>query len=211
MVYPVSGTQATVAGSIVVLGAFAALLHSLDELLGAIPSRLQFAASQWVLCGLILLILFCVGAWNVTKALNRPGQAARYLPNSRLIQLSAEEYETFSEISSSASRRCDALVTIPGMNSFNIWSNVSHPNGFVVAAGMVLFDEPTQERLLKDFWTVRRPCVVLNPDLERWSARFRPQRPHQPFVDMVHNELVPVYSRSGYEIRVPRRQVPEWH
>src|SRR5262249_54785739 len=135
---------------------------------------------------------------------------AAHLPNSRLIQLSAEMYETFSEIILRTSAHCDTLVTIPGMNSFHIWSGVPYPNGFMVSAAMVLFDAPTQERLRRDFLGSSRPCVIFNPSLERWSARYHLPRPHQPFIDMVHDQLVRVYSRSGYEIRVPPAQALAW-
>ena len=105
---------------------------------------------------------------------------------------------------------CDNLMTIPGMNSCHIGSGVPHPNGFIVSAAMVLFDAPTQERLRDDFLASLRPCVIFNADFERWSARFRPPRPNQPFWATVFNELIPVFSRDGYEVRVPPSEAHAW-
>jgi hypothetical protein len=75
---------------------------------------------------------------------------------------------------------------------------------------MALFDEPKQQRLRESFVAVSRPCVIFDAGLERWSAQYRRMRSHQPFIDMVHDELAAVYSRDGYEIRVPRAQTPAW-
>jgi hypothetical protein len=205
MVYPVPGTQSGIAAAIVVLAAFAALLHSLDELLKLI------AASEGALCASILYATLAASTWQVTEALNKPARAADHLPHSQMIQLSTAEYETFSEISSRTAARCDALVTIPGMNSFNIWSKLPHPNGSIVSSAMVLFDEAVQQQLVKDFWFASRPCVVWNSRLSRWSARYRRPRLREPFMDLVHHELVRVYARNGYEIRVPRGQASQWH
>jgi hypothetical protein len=96
------------------------------------------------------------------------------------------------------------------MNSFNIWSGVPHASGFTVSSAMALFDEPEQERLRQSFLAASRPCVIFNPGLERWSAQYRRSRTHQPFIDMVHDDLVPVYSRNGYEIRVTPAHAAAW-
>jgi hypothetical protein len=73
-----------------------------------------------------------------------------------------------------------------------------------------LFDEPAQERLRQSFLAATRPCVIFNSGLERWSAQYRLSRTHQAFIDMVRDELVPVYARNGYEIRVPPAQTAAW-
>ena len=211
MVYPVPGTQSSVAASIIVLAAFAALLHSREVILRTIERWRIGVAPEWVLAGLIIGMTLIASFWEVRRALDRPAPAAAYLPHSRMIQLSTADYETFSEIVSRVSARCDALVTLPGMNSFNIWSNLPHPNGSIVSAAMVLFDEPVQQRLVKDFRAASRPCVIWNAELEQYGAQFRLARANEPFVALVHTELVPVYERDGYEIRVPSNQASQWH
>ena len=101
-------------------------------------------------------------------------------------------------------------MTIPGMNSFHIWTGLPHPNGGILSSAMVLFDEPAQSRLREAFLSSSRPCVVYNGELEQWSSIFRPARSKQPFLDLVKNDLVSVYSRKGYEIRVLPAQAPAW-
>jgi hypothetical protein len=212
MMYPVPETQSYLAASIVVLAAFAATLNGLDELASATRLiGLNFAISGRFFYGFILFVVLCAGAWTTVVAVNEVAEpSALHLPNSRLVRLSVQQYQTFSEITSRASLRCDRLVTIPGMNSFNIWSGVPHANGFTVSSAMALFDEPAQERLRQSFLAATRPCVIFNSGLERWSAQYRLSRTHQPFIDMVRDELVPVYARNGYEIRVPPAQTAAW-
>ena len=209
MVYPVPSTQSSIAAALVVLGALAALLYSLDEFLEAAVIRWRFV-SERMLWGSILMTTLSVGAWHLTQVVNLPAQASSHLPHSRLLQLAAVDYETFSDITTRVSARCENLVTIPGMNSFNIWSDLPHPNGLIVSGAMVLFDEQTQLQLVKDFMAASRPCVIFHSGLMQTSARFRQPRPREPFLDLVHQELVRVYERNGYEIRVPRQQTSQW-
>ena len=212
MVYPVPGTQSGIAAALIVLAAFGAVVHLADDLVEVIAGwRVVTASDEWLVYGFVLCATLTLSAWHVTEALVRPGRAAEYLPNSRLIELSTRDYRTFSEISFRASSRCDTLVTIPGMNSFNIWSDLPHPNGSIVSSAMVLFDERVQQQLTRDFLASSRPCVVWNARLARWSARFRPHRTRQPFIDLVHYKLIRVYEQNGYEIRVPRDQASQWH
>jgi hypothetical protein len=206
----VPGTQRSIAAAIVMLGAFAALLHSSDDLLKVIASWRIVAASERVLGGFIVCATLCASVWQVIQALDRPAPAAEHLPHSRLIQLSTADYRTFSEVSSRVSARCDSLVTIPGMNSFNIWSNLPHPNGTIISSAMVSFDEPVQQQLVRDFLAASRPCVIWNSDLVRRSERYRPRHPREPFMDLVRHELVRVYERNGYEIRVLPGQASQW-
>lgn len=210
MTYPVSGTQAYIAASLVVLAAFGALVESPpgspSVLLVRVP---RMTVSRHFLCAVVLIgALYLIGL-NVALSFWLPRTPA-HLPNSTLIRLSPEHNATMVDITARVSALCQTLVTIPGMNSFHIWSGLPHPNGFIVSAAMVLFDPDTQERLRRDFLASPRPCVIFNPHLERWSARFRPARPDQPFVEMVRTELALVYARDGYEIRVPRAEVSAW-
>jgi hypothetical protein len=211
MAYPVFGNQASVAASIFLLACFAVLLHGIDDLVSTFKiARLHFVASEALLSGLVLSVVLFAGAQHIRKESKTEEMSSAYLPNSRLIQLSTREYAVLSEINSRISARCGALVTIPGMNSFHIWSGVPHPNGFITSAAMTLFDEAAQERLRKDFLTAPHPCVIFNPDLERWSDQFHPSRPSQPFIDMVQHWLVQVYAKNGYEIRFPPAEAAAW-
>jgi len=210
MAYPVTGSQLSVAASLVVLAAFGALLQELNPFVRniALPD-LRFAHWESAARALMLVVVIGIGARTIMA---RPAmvRSENYLPNSRLIELSAEDYRLYSNLLNQLNAHCETLVTIPGMNSFHIWSGLPHPNGFIVSSTMVLFDEPTQERLKKDFLASRRPCVIFNPALITWGAAFRQQRPSQPFIDLVKNELVQVYSERGYEIRVPQQQSAQW-
>jgi hypothetical protein len=212
MAYPVWGTQASVAASIMLLAAFAALLHGVDDLRQFIAeTRWPGAARQGFAVALVLLVVFGVGMANVFVALK--GDAVNNpvdLPHSSMINLPPDRRQTFTEIVARVSSRCATLVTLPGMNSFHIWTGLPHPNGFIVSAAMVMFDEPSQQRLRSAFLAAPQPCVIFNPGLEAWSRRYHRPWPHQPFIDMVHDELVTVYSRDGFEIRIPPAQLPQW-
>jgi hypothetical protein len=210
MAYPVTGSQLSVAATIVLLSAFGALLQGIGPFVRNIaPPEIRLPYWERAVCALMLIVVIGIGARTLAA---RPTvvRSDRHLPNAQLIELSNEDYEVLSELTMLVSSHCETLVTIPGMNSFHIWSGLPHPNGFIVSATMVLFDDSAQDRLKKDFLASRRPCVIFNPELMVWGAAFRPSRPSQPFIDLVKNELVQVYSRRGYEIRVPGEQSVDW-
>jgi len=206
--YPVAGTQAHLAASFVMLGAFMGLLGGSSQPPGVGHGRPRISGEslRWSLVVVVPILIGIVQMVVYSLTL----RADTRMPHSNLVQLRPELQATFEEIVTRTSRHCGTLVTIPGMNSFHIWSGLPHANGFIVSAAMVLFDTPAQERLKRDFATSRRPCVIFNPGLEHWSAVYRPHRTNQPFLDLVRHELVPVYSRSGYEIRVPAADVAGW-
>jgi hypothetical protein len=131
------------------------------------------------------------------------------MPHSALIRFTPSEYEGYSSLVAGLTAHCGTLATLPGMNSFHIWSGLPHPTGFIVSATMVLFDEPAQQRLRSALAAAPRPCVVYNSNLMAWGVGYRALR-RQPFFDFVQKELVPVYSISGYQIRVPPRDAPLW-
>jgi hypothetical protein len=204
--YPVNGSQVNLSGSLVFLAAIA----------GVMLWRPPGSAAKWpripmefALCALTICLAVVHGIMDV--ALYRQTvRVASGLPHSRLIRLPPEYAATFNEINNHVASKCDALVTLPGMNSFHVWSNVPRVTPYTVSTTMVLFDAEAQEALRRAFVEVEHPCVIYHAGLEEWSDRFRIYHPEQPFRRFVKTELVPVYSRSGYEIRVPGANAPEW-
>jgi hypothetical protein len=197
MVYPVPGNdQLAVAGSLVMVAAFGTLASASFARAGTVAAAL-------ILAGAVQVARITWTDWMAPAA-------AQHLPHSTLIRLTPDEYDTYNSLLTELSANCGTLATLPGMNSFHIWSGLPHPNGFIISVSMVLFDAAAQQRLRSDFLASTRPCVVFNPNLMKFGDPYHQVWPTQPFIDLVKNELVPVYARRGYEIRVPPRDAPLW-
>ena len=197
--FPVAGTQSNLAATLILWAAIIGILDDVGE------------SRRWRVLPLCLLasgVALPIVLDGLVYALVE--RVPSRLPGSQLIELVPERAATFNELVRLAGERCQTLTTLPGMNSFNIWTDLPRPNGFTTSAAMVLFDGPSQRRLTRDFLASPRPCVIDNPALERWSSMFRKPSTDRPFVDLVRRDLVRVYSRSGYDILVPQKDVSRW-
>jgi hypothetical protein len=195
--FPVAGTQSNLAASVI---AFACFL-SLGRRSGSLPRQ----------TALVVVVACLAGtAGRDLVRLTQTPLASSQLPGSRLLKLPPVPKETFLDIVSLALAHCQTLVTYPGMNSFHIWTGLPHPTGFATSAAMVLFDAKEQATLARRLVESPRPCVIYNQDLERWSARYRRLFPTKPFENLVLRQFQSVYSRAGYDIRVPESDVQFW-
>ncbi|HEX4999501.1 MAG TPA: hypothetical protein VFY29_14835 [Terriglobia bacterium] len=207
MVYPVDGAQVFIAASLILLAAFAGLLDALGRTHLALPGA-RIAFGSRAACALVLLVALAASARTLSgKVIEK---ADGRMPGSQLVGLSPERYAAFEEITREVRARCDTLVTFPGMSSFQIWTELPHPNGQIWSSSMVFNDGQAQVRLRSDFMRSSRPCVIFNPDLEEWADKFRIEKRDQPFLNFLRTDLTPVYGRYGYEIRVPPDQADAW-
>jgi hypothetical protein len=213
MVYPVPGAQLAVAASLLLAGAFAAMVPPAPPLplraWFAVPAMLGRPSTLSILSAALMLVAGAQ-AGRVIRSYTTAPAARQHLAHANLVRFSPEEYETYSHVLAAVTAHCSTLATVPGMNSFQIWSGLPHPNGFIYSAAMPLFDEATQQRLLRAFSAAPSPCVVYNSSLETWGEMYRPPLPAQPFVDFVKHGLVPVFAINHYEIRVPPADAARW-
>jgi hypothetical protein len=201
--FPVNGTQSNLAACLVFLAAVGSLQSYRSD--GVDPREIR----ESVVCATIVGVAFMSGLLHFAVNQTVP-RVSSGLPDSASVMLPLEYAQTFHDINDRIVANCGTLVTIPGMNSFHLWSGVPRVNPKTLSSAMVLFDTSTQRELRNAFIASARPCVIYCPALEEWSARYRPRREDQPFLNMVRTELVVAYSRSGYEIRVPAGDAAVW-
>jgi hypothetical protein len=194
--FPVAGTQSHLAASVIALAGFLSFARGS----GAVPRQ----------AALVVVACLSVIAGRDVLRLTQTPLASSELPGSRLLKLPPAPKETFLDIVSLALAHCQTLLTYPGMNSFHIWTGLPHPTGFATSAAMVLFDAKEQAAVARKLVESPRPCVIYNPDLARWTARYRRPFYAKPLESLVLHQFQSVYSRAGYEIRVPAPDVRSW-
>jgi hypothetical protein len=176
--YPVAGSQLgwstvllMVVGAMCIANGARGLLASIRVASPRGPSTLLGSV------GAAALILF-LG----TDYLYRPWEQARstykeltplMLHGASRIVVRPLRAERFREISAALKTRCTAVVMLPGMNSFYLWSNVEPPTGFNATAWMFMFSDELQQRIVDRVEHIDGLCLLRNRPQEALWARPR--------------------------------------
>lgn len=139
-------------------------------------------------------------------------EPASALTGAHSLHLPRQQEDLYVPLSEEIRANCDVLFTMPGMGSFNFWSEVPTPNGFNLTAWMTEFTPQQEYPILKILEDDPRSCVVYNALLVRaWEATPKDAESSPLGGYIVHNMPV-VYERKDYQIRVnPKRQTPWIH
>ena len=101
--------------------------------------------------------------------------------------------------------RCSAFVTVPGMNSFYLWSQRTPPTGLNATAWMHLLDTGQQQRVVDAISRVRRLCVVRNDSLLGFWVTPDNPAPDRPLWRYVNKGFKTVDDANGYQLQVRSR------
>ena len=102
-----------------------------------------------------------------------------------------------------AQNGCTALVGLPSMNSFHLWSLVPAPEP-LPPIWMTQYSDARQRRLVGELQRSPRPCVLRNAELEAFWLRGRPL-PDKPLVHHIATEFVTAEMAGQYAFQLPAR------
>jgi hypothetical protein len=102
---------------------------------------------------------------------------------------------------------CSSFISLPGLNSFYLWTRQEPPTSLNAGAWMFLFDAPTQARIVERVRPIERLCLLRQQGLAQGWQRGRPL-PDRPLVDYLSRNFVLLESRGGYEILVRPSERP---
>src|SRR5262249_44121325 len=123
--------------------------------------------------------------------------------------LPREQEMTYRFLATNVRTNCDLLFTLPGMTSFNFWSDVPPPNGWNLTAWVKGIDLDHQREILEILQAHPRACVIQNSSLVRFWQREEPQVRSLPLGLYILERMPVIAKRSGYVIRVhPERDSP---
>lgn len=98
-------------------------------------------------------------------------EPASALTGAHSLHLPRQQEDLYVPLSEEIRANCDVLFTMPGMGSFNFWSEVPTPNGFNLTAWMTEFTPQQEYPILKILEDDPRSCVVYNALLvTAWEA-----------------------------------------
>lgn len=120
------------------------------------------------------------------------------------LRLLPHEVEVYREVTRAIADNCASLVTLPGMNSFYVWSGLEPPTGFNATAWMELFDAADQRRVVEATRSEKALCLLENESLLGYWMRGRV--PKGPLVSYLRHGFRPL--RTFGEYTLSRRDAP---
>jgi hypothetical protein len=98
-------------------------------------------------------------------------------------------------------RRCSALITLPGMHSFDLWSGIEAPSGFNTTHWWSLLTREQQLETVERARTRPRVCVLRNDEMVDWWSRHAPAPSRRsPLVRYIDDDFRPTFSAGPYRL-----------
>ncbi len=128
------------------------------------------------------------------------------LPGSRLVRLLPDEVARLRDLVERLRSASDTFLTLPGLNSFHLWTGLDPPTGFNLGNWMYLLTESQQALIIERLSKARRPCVLINrPMLEFW---LRGRAGGSTLESYIRDEFFHHESIHGHEIWLRKPRAP---
>jgi hypothetical protein len=199
--YPVGGSQQSVASILILIAAIVCLADAWNELEAWRPALLRAPSVALqisvAVCTLILMADIAVAARAYKKyrsltPLNLAG-ASR-------VRLQPQEAEFRQQIVTRALSSCTALLTVPHLFSFNLFTGLPAPEG-IYPSGMIDLNKTEQEQIAQEFSRQPRGCILYNEDnLKFW--RHDRDFYSEPLVHLALTDFRTVFEDAGYQLKV---------
>jgi hypothetical protein len=203
--YPFAGTQLSLA-SIALIPVAAVILNDgirQLRLVGAARSapiqRLDWVPRAAVLFNVVVFLVFTLEAaagFIAATPLSLPGAATT--------RLQAQDAGNLRALVTAVDKDCSSFITLPGMNSFYLWTGQQPPTEVRSEIWMVTLDSAQQQALVGQLDSQPRLCVVRNQRLVAFWAQGR-RVPNRPLLKFIDQSFVRAGSYGDYEL-LTRRQ-----
>jgi len=198
-VYPVAGSQ---------LG-FASFLLIPAGVIGVVDA-IQVAREHLAAVGRIAVIVvpLVLIAGFVTDDRFDPGrvrdayeaETALGLPGAGWVRGLSPQVSAYRSLTQALRRHCDTFFSIPGLNSFYIFTEEEPPTGFNVGPWMYVLTGDEQRDVVRRLRRVDRLCVLRNDDeLAFWQGNRPP--PDGPLVRYLEGLTYPVANVANYSVK----------
>ena len=201
--FPVAGSQTLWATFLLIPVGAICIGNGVRGLLAVLPAGAERQAIGIVGASLVVV----VGLFVAQTTLREPLKAARHgydagvplrLPGAESIHLPEEEADLYEGITAAIDRNCAALVMLPGMDSFYLWTEQEPPTGYTATGWPTLFDAEHQRQVIADISPLRDLCLLRNlPFAAGWGNG---EIPPGPLVGYLERGFVPGAAFGGYEL-----------
>ncbi|MET0957661.1 MAG: hypothetical protein ABWZ18_04040 [Solirubrobacterales bacterium] len=112
----------------------------------------------------------------------------------------------FQDLAGGIERHCDSLITLPGMNSLNLYSGVGSPEE-LASPWMLFLTSEEQQEIVDRAITQPRLCAVRKPDLLQFWAGFTHGEgipADRPLIRFIRDDFRVIHNYDGYYLAVRR-------
>jgi hypothetical protein len=200
--FPVAGTQQSVAALLLIPIGAIALNDGVRQLRSARPARLAesglakaIGPIAFGIAAVEMLLFIGLSAASFANAtpLGLPGAQSVRLPVDRAVQLRA--------LVGDVDRSCTSFVTYPGMNSFYFWTAKDPPVEMSSEVWWLVLDSGQQQALVDKLANQPGLCVVKNQRVIDFWAEGR-SVPDRPLVEFIDKDFVVAGSYGDYVLLV---------
>ncbi len=103
-----------------------------------------------------------------------------------------------------------SFFTLPGMGSFNFWSEIPTPNGSNLPGWVKGFSLERQEKILRILESDPNACVVYNAERVSFLTITAQDLDASPLARYILSQMHVVAQRGGYEILVHPQRESTW-
>jgi hypothetical protein len=113
------------------------------------------------------------------------------LPGAMHLRLPLESVDRFQAIASAIRANCKSFISLPGMNSFYIWTRMAPPTWINTGFWTSILTEELQQRVVDQIKPIEDLCLLRNDRLQGdWTGRRAPDdRPLWQFVNQGFREV----------------------
>jgi hypothetical protein len=210
--YPVAGSQMGIAAAPMILWAFVMIADGITGLRATlVTKRVNEVRSSFGLDTLVgsALLIVLAGLSIHLSTYNQFPPVPTKLRGSNWLHRPSAQVANYESLVQNVSANCSVLFTMPGMASFNMWSEVPTPNGWNLTAWMNGFPAERQAEILGLVKADPRSCAIVNPAIVHFWDRDEGSVAALPLAHYVTTDMPKVAQFGDYEIHVnPERTTP---
>jgi hypothetical protein len=197
--FPVAGSQqAFSALALVPLGAIC-IGDGLAQL-GLARVRLQLVTA---LLFLTIVVSWLPANWQQSRTAYA-SSVPLGLPGASRVRVPADQAALLAQVTQSIRDNCDTYISLPGMDSFYIFTQLKPPAGMNLTRWIWLTNDVQQQQMaIQASNRISRLCVLENDELLGFWSQGRPMA-NGPLLDYIQQGFVPQYSFEHYSLLVRR-------
>ena len=209
--YPVAGSQVAMAsvafipaGALCIADGLWLLRHHAEARGTEFVQRLGVVTVTVVLALVGKFGYESIVASGVSKVEIYREQVSLNLPGADLLRLPPAQAEAYEDVVGWLHEyHCSTFVGYPSINSLYLWSGLEAPKPQLPGPWILLLDDPTQQRVVKQLRAARRPCAIRNETVAGMWLGGKPV-PNAPLVNYIQQEFEPVQEIGEFQFLLPR-------
>jgi hypothetical protein len=133
-------------------------------------------------------------------------QAAKPLPfaGATMLRQPPATVSALTQVVGTLRTRCDNFISVPGLDSFYLWSGKTPPTGLNPTSWMYLLNTSEQQRVANAVERIPRLCLIRNEYwLTFWFTVAGGKRPsNRPLWAFTQSYFRPIMTAGGYEVLI---------